>query len=53
LTGNRSSRLESAADVGVRVQVDDSALVQEMHMMITHLLCGIAEAELCRDQAGG
>jgi D-sedoheptulose 7-phosphate isomerase len=52
LTGNRPSRLESAADLAVHVPADETPIVQEVHMMMTHLLCGIAEAELSRGETG-
>jgi D-sedoheptulose 7-phosphate isomerase len=50
VTGDRPSRLERLADLTVRVPVDDTALVQELHMMVTHILCDIAEAELAADE---
>ena len=50
ITGDCPSSLESLADITVRVPVVDTALVQEMHMMVTHVLCDIVEAELATSQ---
>lgn len=52
VTGNRPSRLEGAADLTVRTPAEETPVVQELHTMITHLLCDIAETDLCRDEAG-
>jgi D-sedoheptulose 7-phosphate isomerase len=46
VTGNRPSRLENLADVTVCVPVADTAIAQELHMIVTHILCDIAESEL-------
>ena len=46
VTGNRPSRLERLADITVRAPMADTALVQELHMIVTHILCDIAESEL-------
>lgn len=53
VTGERSSRLECLADFTVRVPADDTAIVQELHMMVTHILCTIVESELCAEGAAG
>lgn len=50
ITGDRPCSLEELADITVRTPVVDTALVQEMHMMITHILCDIVEAELSANQ---
>lgn len=50
ITGDCPSRLEALADITVRVPVIDTAVVQEMHMMVTHVLCDIVEAELVASQ---
>ena len=50
VTGNRPSRLENLADVTVRVPVADTAIAQELHMIVTHILCDIAESELAADE---
>ncbi len=46
ITGDRPNRLESLADVTVRVPTVDTAITQELHMMVTHILCDIVESEL-------
>lgn len=46
VTGDRSSQLERVADVTVRVPEVDTAIVQELHMAVTHILCDIVECEL-------
>jgi D-sedoheptulose 7-phosphate isomerase len=48
ITGDRSSRLEHIANVTVRVPVVDTAIAQELHMVVTHILCDIAESELAQ-----
>ena len=50
ITGDRPSRLLSQADLTIRVPVVDTAIVQEMHMVVTHILCHIVEAELSASQ---
>ncbi len=46
ITGDRPNRLDRLADVTVRVPVVDTAVAQELHMIVTHILCDIAESEL-------
>jgi D-sedoheptulose 7-phosphate isomerase len=46
LTGDRPSRLGRLADVSVRVPVVDTAITQELHMVVTHILCDLVESEL-------
>ena len=46
VTGDRPSRLERLADLTVRVPSVDTALVQELHLVVTHLLCDVVESEL-------
>lgn len=48
ITGERPSRLEALSDVTVRVPCTDTAVVQELHMVVTHILCDIAETSLSR-----
>lgn len=50
VTGDRPSRLECLADVTVRVPTVDTAITQELHMIVTHILCDIAESELVADE---
>jgi len=52
VTGERGGRLGRLADVAVRIPCDDTPTAQEIHMMATHILCGITERELsCEDDA--
>ena len=53
ITGERPSRLERQADVTLRVPSTDTAIAQELHMIVTHILCDLAEAELsgCQEEA--
>lgn len=46
ITGERNSRLERLSNITVRVPQGDTPLVQELHMMVTHILCDIVETEL-------
>jgi D-sedoheptulose 7-phosphate isomerase len=46
LTGSRANRLEDASDLTIHVPSEDTAIVQEIHLMVTHLVCGIVESEL-------
>ncbi|HEY7060962.1 MAG TPA: SIS domain-containing protein [Chloroflexota bacterium] len=46
LTGARPSRLGAAADLALRVPSTETAVVQELHKILTHVLCDLVEAEL-------
>jgi D-sedoheptulose 7-phosphate isomerase len=46
ITGAHPSRLEEAADLTVRAPGADTPAVQELHTVITHVLCDIVEGEL-------
>jgi D-sedoheptulose 7-phosphate isomerase len=46
VTGDRMSRLARLADVTVRVPAVDTAIAQELHLVVTHVLCEIVESEL-------
>ena len=48
ITGDSTSRLEHIADVTVRVPAVDAAVAQELHMMVTHILCDVTESELAK-----
>lgn len=52
ITGDRRSQLERAADLTIRVPVVDTAIAQELHTMIVHILCDIAEKELAASERG-
>lgn len=53
VTGSRPSRLQRAADLAVRVPTADTALAQELHMAVTHLLCEVVEAQLAAWETTG
>jgi D-sedoheptulose 7-phosphate isomerase len=46
ITGDRASRLADGADLALRVPATDIPLIQELQMIVTHVLCGIVEREL-------
>lgn len=46
ITGNRPSRLATHAHVVIPVLEVDTPTIQELHMIITHLLCDITEVQL-------
>lgn len=46
LTGERGGKLKKVADVTIMVPSHDTARVQEAHITIGHILCGIIEEEL-------
>lgn len=46
VVGAQSCRLEQCADLTVYAHGADAAGVQELHMIVTHVLCGIAESEV-------
>lgn len=52
VTGGRPSRLERLADLTVRVPGRDTPVVQEVHMIVTHLLCDLVETELAGGERG-
>jgi len=54
ITGERPSRLERHASVTLRVPSTDTAIAQELHMVVTHILCDLVEAELsgCEGETG-
>ena len=46
LTGERASQLEKLADLTLRAPCALTPVAQEIHMLLTHVLCGVVEAEL-------
>jgi D-sedoheptulose 7-phosphate isomerase len=46
ITGARPSSLAALADLTIPAPATETALVQELHQIITHLLCDVIEAEL-------
>lgn len=51
ITGAHDCPLNRIADLTIHAPADDPAMVQELHMIITHLLCGQVEARLCESSA--
>jgi D-sedoheptulose 7-phosphate isomerase len=46
LTGQRPSRLGTLADAEIAVPASETALVQEVHSVLVHLICEIVESHL-------
>ena len=46
LTGERGGDFAASCDVGVVVPSADTARIQECHIVVGHVLCAVAEAEL-------
>ncbi len=46
ITGELPNSLETLSDITLRVPLADTALVQELHMIVTHILCDIVETHL-------
>lgn len=51
VTGERESRLARASDVTLRAPAADTALIQELHLIVTHLVCGAVEGALTAPDA--
>lgn len=47
LTGEKSSPMSETAEVALKVPSTATNHIQEMHIVIGHIMCGIIEAELC------
>jgi len=52
VTGPRESTLSAMADFALRAPGNDTATVQELHMIFTHLVCDLVEAELVASEVG-
>ncbi len=46
ITGELTSNLEMLSDVTLKMPLGDTALVQELHIIVTHILCDIVETAL-------
>ena len=53
ITGERRSPLGQRADLTIRAPSADTAIAQELHTLIVHILCDIAEQELATGARGG
>src|SRR4051794_39097180 len=51
ITGTGPNRLAGLADLAICAPVRETAIVQELHQVVTHLLCELVEAELARPVA--
>ena len=51
VTGPKPSTLDSMADLALRAPGSDTATVQELHMMFTHVICDVVEAEMVAFEA--
>jgi D-sedoheptulose 7-phosphate isomerase len=51
LTGDGNSPLAVTADIALRMPATDTPVIQEMHLMTTHLLCDLIEAELASEES--
>jgi len=51
VTGGAPCRLAAAADVALRIDSADTPVVQEMHVVVLHLLCDLVEAECGESRA--
>lgn len=49
--GERETPLRELTDVCLRAPSSDTAIVQELHLFVTHVLCELVEAELAGDGA--
>ena len=46
LTGNDGGKLKSNSDININIPSDSTQRIQEMHILIGHILCDIAEQSL-------
>tara|TARA_X000000368_G_scaffold18369_1_gene14542 strand:- start:20932 stop:21489 length:558 start_codon:yes stop_codon:yes gene_type:complete len=46
LTGNDGGKLKSNSDININILSDSTQRIQEMHILIGHILCDIAEQSL-------
>lgn len=51
VTGGGGCALADAADVAIRAEAEETAVVQEVHVVVLHLLCDLVEAE-CAEGGG-
>jgi len=48
LTGKTGGRLRRLVDLAILAPTDDTARIQEAHLLIGHILCELAERELAQ-----
>jgi D-sedoheptulose 7-phosphate isomerase len=51
LTGSSGGKLKDVTDYCIRVPSDDTARIQEVHILLGHILCDYLEQELCADSS--
>jgi len=51
-TGGTGGRMVEHADFAIVIPSDNTARIQEMHMLIGHILCGVIEEEFCEEYEG-
>ena len=44
--GNNGGKMDSICDYIIKIPSDDTPRIQESHLLIEHILCGIIEEEL-------
>lgn len=49
-TGKGDSALKNMADIVISVPSDDTPRIQEMHILIGHIICELIEKALCQDK---
>ncbi|HJR55979.1 MAG TPA: D-sedoheptulose 7-phosphate isomerase [Rhizomicrobium sp.] len=47
LTGESGGKLAAMADVAIKVPSSETNVIQEMHIVVGHTLCGYVEEEVC------
>lgn len=52
VTGDQSSKLGRVSDLTIRVPSPDTPIAQELHTLVIHILCNIAEKELAASEGG-
>jgi D-sedoheptulose 7-phosphate isomerase len=50
ILGERQCRLERLADLAIRMPTVDTSAIQELHLVVIHLLCEIVEARLFAEE---
>jgi D-sedoheptulose 7-phosphate isomerase len=48
VTGGQPNRLAERADIGLSMPSTDTPFIQELHLIVLHLLCDLVEQELSR-----
>ncbi len=51
LSGNEGGRLATLADICLTVPSADTPRIQECHINVAHILCGLVEGKLCESES--